>query len=99
MISESQIPVIIIVAPLLGVLLVNVFGLFSKKSGICLLLTAVVLLIASAASLKTLFQVMENGVIGYRMGGWPPPFGIEYVIDHLNALVLVVVNAVSLITV
>ncbi|MFP3984029.1 MAG: monovalent cation/H+ antiporter subunit D family protein [Desulfurivibrionaceae bacterium] len=99
MISESQIPVIIIVAPLLGVLLVNVFGLFSKKSGICLLLTAVVLLIASAASLKTLFQVMENGVIGYRMGGWPPPFGIEYVIDHLNALVLVVVNAVSLIAV
>ncbi|MFP3983282.1 MAG: monovalent cation/H+ antiporter subunit D family protein [Desulfurivibrionaceae bacterium] len=99
MISEDQIPVIIITAPLLGAFLVNIAGLFGFKRVSCLLLTAAVLFLALAASIGTLFQVMENGVISYRLGGWPPPFGIEYVIDHLNALVLVVVNAVSLITV
>ncbi len=99
MISEEQIPVLIIVVPLLGALLVNLAGLLTGRAGISLILTVAVLSLALAASVQTLLLVMEKGAISYRLGGWPPPFGIEYVIDHLNSLVLVVVNAVSLIAV
>jgi multicomponent Na+:H+ antiporter subunit D len=31
------------------------------------------------------------------MGGWAPPYGIEYVIDHLNALMIVIISMISLI--
>jgi multicomponent Na+:H+ antiporter subunit D len=44
-------------------------------------------------------QVLETGTISYRLGGWPPPFGIEYVVDHLNGLVLVTVSFVSLLAI
>lgn len=39
---------------------------------------------------------MRSGTIHYRLGGWPPPFGIEYVVDHLNAMMLVIVAVISL---
>jgi multicomponent Na+:H+ antiporter subunit D len=32
----------------------------------------------------------------YRLGGWAPPWGIGYYVDHLNGLVLVVVSVVAL---
>jgi multicomponent Na+:H+ antiporter subunit D len=40
---------------------------------------------------------MEAGVIRYRLGGWLPPFGIEYVIDHLNAMMLILLSLISLV--
>jgi len=51
------------------------------------------------AAIVTLAQVMKTGPISYRLGGWPPPFGIEYVIDHLNGLVLVTIALVSFLAV
>ena len=33
----------------------------------------------------------------YKLGGWDPPWGIAYYVDHLNGLVLVVVSIVALI--
>ncbi|MFN4089647.1 MAG: monovalent cation/H+ antiporter subunit D family protein [Alphaproteobacteria bacterium] len=42
-----------------------------------------------------LAQVYSTGVISYELGGWPPPWGIEYRVDALNAYVLLVVSGVS----
>jgi len=50
------------------------------------------------ASLTTLTRVLDNGTIRYYLGGWAPPFGIEFRIDGLNALVAVTVSVVALIT-
>jgi multicomponent Na+:H+ antiporter subunit D len=41
-------------------------------------------------------RVMEHGVIHYHLGDWAPPVGIEYVLDHLSAFVILVINAVAL---
>ncbi len=49
--------------------------------------------LAVAASL--LFQVLGSGPISYRLGGWPPPWGIEYRIDLLSAYVLLIVSAIA----
>jgi multicomponent Na+:H+ antiporter subunit D len=40
-------------------------------------------------------EVMSKGVISYEMGGWPPPIGIEYRVDALNALILLIVSGIG----
>ncbi|WP_224784928.1 monovalent cation/H+ antiporter subunit D family protein [Marinihelvus fidelis] len=39
--------------------------------------------------------VLDTGAISYQMGGWAPPWGIEFRIDTLNAFVLFVVAAIG----
>lgn len=48
-----------------------------------------------AASLWGLNAVLDSGTIEYRLGDWPPPIGIELVMDRLSSFVLVVVNGVA----
>ncbi|HYD06074.1 MAG TPA: monovalent cation/H+ antiporter subunit D family protein [Reyranella sp.] len=42
-----------------------------------------------------LWQVLQSGPISYHIGGWPPPWGIEYRVDILNGFVLLLVSAVG----
>ncbi len=49
-------------------------------------------------SIMLLNQVAEFGTISYELGGWPPPIGIEYRIDFLNAFLLVLVSGMALLT-
>ncbi|MCC5872424.1 MAG: monovalent cation/H+ antiporter subunit D family protein [Gammaproteobacteria bacterium] len=51
---------------------------------------------ASFAVALTLFATVADGsVISYEMGGWAPPWGIEYSIDAANAWVLVIIGLIS----
>jgi multicomponent Na+:H+ antiporter subunit D len=58
-------------------------------------ITAVATLASFGMSLWILTVVMATGKITYWLGGWNPPWGIEYVYDPLNAFVLVVVAFLS----
>ena len=49
-------------------------------------------------SLGILKSVVAGGDIRYRLGGWPPPWGIEYVVDSLSAFMLVLVSSIGLLT-
>ncbi len=42
-----------------------------------------------------LLQTMETGPLSYAIGGWAPPWGIEYRVDSLNAFVLLFVSALG----
>jgi len=54
---------------------------------------------ASVASLVTalslLHSVSDGSSLSYHIGGWPPPIGIEYVVDSANAFLLVLVSGIS----
>jgi len=93
----EQTPALLVIIPLLSALLINMLGLSNRRY--CFPVAVLALLGSFAASVIALLQVLENGPISYRLGGWPPPFGIEYVIDHFNSLVLVTVSFVSLLAV
>jgi multicomponent Na+:H+ antiporter subunit D len=93
----EQSPALLVIIPLLTAFLVNIVGLINHRY--CLPVAILGILGSFTASVITLIRVMQNGVISYRLGGWPPPFGIEYVVDHLNGLVLVTVSFVSLLAV
>lgn len=40
-------------------------------------------------------QVLETGPISYALGGWSPPWGIEYRVDLLNAYVIMLVALIG----
>ena len=50
---------------------------------------------AFAVAVLLLRQVLTEGTIGYGLGGWEPPWGIEYRLDAVNAFVLVIVSAMG----
>lgn len=47
-------------------------------------------------SVAILHTVIQKGGMQYWLGGWQPPWGIEYRIDHLNGLMLVLVSGLGL---
>jgi multicomponent Na+:H+ antiporter subunit D len=86
-------PILVVVIPLLSAMAVSMVGWFWRQ--LCWPMTVVALGATLAATLATLGQVMRGGTIHYQLGGWPPPIGIEYVIDHLNGLILVTIAGVA----
>jgi multicomponent Na+:H+ antiporter subunit D len=89
-----QSPVLVVVIPLIFAFLNLLLGWFRR--GLCYPITLVALSFSFLASLHTLQIVITTGTIHYYLGGWDPPWGIEYVVDHLNAFVLVIVSFIAL---
>lgn len=87
----AQLPGLQVVVPLLGAIIAAFMRRGTLAWAWATLITAFTPIIAFAL----LFQVWSNGPISYHMGGWPPPIGIEYRVDLLNAFVLVLVSFVS----
>lgn len=92
--SDSPFPILIIVVPLISAFLIIIAGSFRKS--LCYPLMIISLSIVALSSLAILSDVLSHGVLHYRLGDWTPPWGIEYVIDHLNAFVSVIVSIISL---
>lgn len=91
---EAHIPAIIVVTPLLAALLVTGLWWFDKR--LCFPISIMAGMISLSASVVLLLKVLEGGSVEYRLGGWAPPYGIVFRIDHLSGLILVVVSLVSL---
>lgn len=45
-----------------------------------------------------LINVSTGNIISYELGGWAPPWGIEYRIDATNALVALIVSGIAALT-
>jgi multicomponent Na+:H+ antiporter subunit D len=84
-------PALCVVVPLLAAPICLLMG-----HGRLVRLFATTVTIACLAIAATLLaRVWDGPPISYDLGGWAPPIGIEYRIDVLNALVLVVVTLVA----
>ncbi len=55
--------------------------------------------LSTAASALALAAVLDGGPLTYHLGGWPPPVGIEYVVDRVSAFVALVVTSVSMLVI
>ena len=90
----QQLPILIVVIPLLSAVVTPLAGLWKEQASRVWVLCALgACLLCSVGILHT---VTESGIIHYRLGGWSPPWGIEFVIDGLNALMLVIIAGASL---
>jgi len=80
----THLPVLTVVIPLIAGFLTPIVGWIDRRLPWywVMLATLVILLI----TLSNLATVITTDTIHYKLGGWNPPFGIEYVIDLLNGL-------------
>ncbi len=94
----DQLPAIIVLTPMFGAILVSLLG--NRDHRICFPIVLVSLLISLGASFGAAQEVFSTGAINYFMGGWEKPLGIgiQLRIDALNALVLLVIGSVSILT-
>jgi multicomponent Na+:H+ antiporter subunit D len=87
----ANLPALQVVVPLTSAPLCAIFG---RRTG-AWTIALVVSLGAFAMSIGLFSEVMGGSVISYHMGGWPPPWGIEYRVDALNAFVLIIVSGIG----
>jgi len=91
---ENHLSLLIVVIPLMAAPLVAVLpnGRFPW-----LVSTAVTSFVFVLACWQ-LLNIQAGNVISYELGGWAPPWGIEYRIDAANALVALIVAGIAAIT-
>jgi multicomponent Na+:H+ antiporter subunit D len=88
---QEHLPVLQVVVPLLAApLCVLVRGSRASWS-LAMLISWLVLAMAACQ----LWQVHSVGPVVYQLGGWAEPWGIEYRLDRLGALVLLVIGGVA----
>jgi multicomponent Na+:H+ antiporter subunit D len=66
-----------------------------RRTSLAWLMSFAVACVSLGVALLLLRQVVDGPAISYSIGGWPPPWGIEYRIDALNASLLVIVSAIN----
>ena len=90
---SDHLPILIVICPLVAALLVPLAARLSVR------LSRVVTVVASAAALvcavAALRAVLDRGVWHYHLGGWAPPWGVEYVVDPLGGGMAVLVALVA----
>lgn len=91
----DHLPILIVVIPMMSAFLVPLAGWLRKE--VSFILTVAALAGSFVCSLGTLAMVLRGTEIHYWLGGWQPPWGIEVVVDHLNAYMLTFVSGISLV--
>jgi multicomponent Na+:H+ antiporter subunit D len=90
---RAHLPVLPVVLPLLGAVLQPIAGLVSRRFAWPLAVGTMAL--TGVAAVAGLGDVLARGTRRYAVGGWPPPWGIEVVLDPLSAFVAVVIAGVA----
>ena len=92
---SSQLAALIIIAPLLAAVGVNVAGWINKR--LCFPTALAALLVSLSAAVLLMRQVMAADTRIYRMAGWDPPWGIAFYVDALNGGILILIALVAVI--
>ena len=87
----SNLSAIQVVLPLLAAPVCSLL----RFRGSAWLFTTVVCAASFLVSIQLLMQVNTSGPISYHMGGWAPPWGIEYYVDQLSAFVLMLISGIG----
>jgi multicomponent Na+:H+ antiporter subunit D len=87
-------PVLIVIIPLVMAVLVPLVALRSVQWARSLMLLALFGAMTCAAT--ALAQTLSTGPWHYQLGGWEPPWGIEYVLDPLSSSMALLISAVAL---
>ncbi|TVP62783.1 MAG: monovalent cation/H+ antiporter subunit D family protein [Nitriliruptor sp.] len=90
----SQLPILPLLPLLFGAVLAMLISLWRAEAA------QVVAILATSLSLvfsvTGLIRVVNEGRLTYDLGGWPPPVGIEYVLDPLSAFMVTIVAFIGL---
>ncbi len=91
---EQHLSLLLVVVPLLAAPVTAIL----PSGRLPWLLTLIVTWLCLVIACWQLSVVIDGSVISYELGGWSPPWGIEYRIDAMNAFVALIVSAIAAIT-
>ncbi|MFT5225787.1 MAG: multicomponent Na+:H+ antiporter subunit D [Polaribacter sp.] len=87
----AHLPILQVIVPLMAA----PACLILRRPKLVWLFTLLASSLAFIISILLLQQAMVIGTISYELGGWSPPWGIEYRIDKLNAFIALIISGVS----
>ena len=87
----EHLPALQVVIPLIGATLCAL----ADRRNFAWFLSLVISLVGVAISVMLLAQTLAEGPISYALGGWEPPYGIEYRVDVVNGYILVLVSVIG----
>lgn len=90
----DHLPALIVVVPLTAALLLPILAMLSPL--LVRVAGTLALLFSFAGAVGVLDRALAQGEWHYYLGGWPPPWGIEYVIDPLGGVMAVLVSLFGL---
>lgn len=93
-----HLPVLLIFLPLSASLLSPILSKLWKQLGRILVIASLAASFLCAIGLLCQVLSASSGQIHYYMGNWEPPLGIEFVIDPLNALLVLFITFIALCT-
>lgn len=93
---SDHFPILVVLIPLFISFVVFLFSLVKYR--LEWPLTVVASTSSFLISIVLLYRVIQEGPISYRLGGWAPPWGIEYRIDYFSGFMLLTVALVVFVT-
>jgi len=87
----EHLPILVVIIPLLAAPLC----VLADHPRVAWLVALAAAWLSFAAAIALAAQVSATGTISYQLGGWAPPWGIEYRIDTLASYVLIIVTAIA----
>ncbi len=87
----SQLPALQVVVPLIAAPICMIL----RRGNIAWAFATIIAWSSFGMALLLLARVLSDGNISYALGDWPPPWGIEYKVDAVNAFVLVLVSGIG----
>ena len=88
---SQHLPILQIVVPMVAAPLCIIL----RRRQLVWILAVVVAWTCLAMAGGLMLQVLSQGPISYHLGGWAPPWGIEYRVDAVNAFVLILVSLIG----
>ena len=88
---SEHLPALIVVTPLIASAVVAML----RNSRLAWALSLAVAWSLPVFAAMLLVKVIDGGTISYALGGWKPPFGIEYRVDIVNAFILLLVASIG----
>ena len=91
---SNHLPVLMVVIPLSVAIVLPLLALASML--IARLAVLATLILVCLCSTAALVHVLQHGPWHYQLGGWAPPWGIEYVIDPLSGGIAMLIACIAL---
>ncbi len=91
----NQLPILQVLVPLLSAPMCVIF----KQPTLVRVYATIVTFVSFVISVYLTKLVLLSGPIAYHLGGWKPPWGIEFRADALTVLILLVVTGVATVVV
>jgi multicomponent Na+:H+ antiporter subunit D len=90
----TALPILIVVSLLTGAVIAVLLGLWKAVAAqVAAVATTAVTLVLAVVGLAT---TLREGPLHHEVGGWPPPVGIEYVLDPLSGFVITLMAFIGL---